>query len=213
MFYEFPHSSDPIQQGDIFMNIPYVAFDSWDKLSILEEGEKPVNLTWEEIVNDKKDVVAILGIVPVPAIVATQTCDAQRKEHITLCQIVELSEVPAFKSYSEKSIRTLVGEIVTQNRKMPGTFYLASDEDIGFSKKMAVVFADTIRVQREGLEKFLANRKGRLNKIACEHFREKLSHFFHRYAWNEWYILTKEEIAVHKEYSPYPPERLYGWQK
>ncbi len=103
--------------------------------------------------------------------------------------------------------------LVTENRKRPGVFFLASDERIGFSKKMAVDFTNTIGVQREGLEKFLANRKGRLNKIACEHFREKLSHFFHRYAWNEWYILNKEEIASHKEYSTYSPERLYDWQK
>jgi len=78
---------------------------------------------------------------------------------------------------------------------------------------MVVDFTNTIGVQREALENFLANRKGRLNKIACEHFREKLSHFFHRYAWNEWYILNKEEIGSHKEYFNYKPERLYDWQK
>lgn len=71
----------------------------------------------------------------------------------------------------------------------------------------------TIRVPREGLEKFKAYRSGRLNATAYEHFREKLSHFFHRYALNEWYILSKEEIAQHKRYSALPPEQLYDYQK
>ncbi len=112
MFYDFPSSSDPIRQGDIFMNVPCVAFDSWEELSVLEEGEEPVSLTWEEIVTGKRDVVAILGIVPVPAIVVTQTCDAQRKERITLCQIVELSEFSPFKEYEKKSTKKLAGELV-----------------------------------------------------------------------------------------------------
>ena len=86
MIYDFPSSSDPIKQGDIFINIPCVAFDFSDELSVLEKGNRPVSLTWEEIVNEKKDVAVILGIDSVPAIVATQTCDAQRKGHITLCQ-------------------------------------------------------------------------------------------------------------------------------
>lgn len=213
MFYDFPPSSDQIKQGDIFMNIPCVAFDFSSEFSVLEKGDKPVILTWEEIVNDKKDVAAILGIDSVPAIVATQTCDAQSKEYITLCQIVELSEIDAFKEYEKKPTNTLVKDLIKRNREMPGIFYLPLDSNVGFSKKMAVVFANTIRVRREGLEKFVTNRKGRLNKMACEHFREKLSHFFHRYAWNEWYILNKEEIAAHKMYSTLPSEQLYNHQK
>ncbi|MBL7185062.1 MAG: hypothetical protein ISS70_01950 [Phycisphaerae bacterium] len=213
MNYDFPLSSDLIEQGDIFMNIPCVAFDFSGELSVLEEGAKPVNLTWEEIVNDKKDVAAILGIDSVPAIVATQTCDAQSKEYVTLCQILELSEIKPFREYKQRTTKRLAEELITQHRKMPGFFYLPPDSKVGFSDRMAVAFANTIRVRRKSLEKFVANRKGRLNKMAYEHFREKLSHFFHRYAWNEWYILNKEEIEAHKEYCTYPPNKLFDHQK
>ena len=99
MYYEYPPSSDEIGQGDIFLDIPRVGF-SFSELAVLEEGrENPVSLTWEEIVDNKKDVAAVLGIDSVPAIVATQSCDAQRKEHITLCEIVELSGIRAFEKY------------------------------------------------------------------------------------------------------------------
>ena len=88
-------------------------------------------------------------------------------------------------------------ELVHQNRKMPGIFILSPDEKIGFSGRMVVYLSSTIRVYREDLKNFIAKRKGRLKKFACEHFREKLSHFFHRYAWDEWYVLNKEEVNAH----------------
>lgn len=213
MFYDFPPSSDPIQQGDIFVNIPCVTLDSWDEISVLEKGDKLVNLAWEEIVNDNKDAVAILGIDPVPAIVATQTCDAQRIEHITLCQIIKLSNIKSFADYESKLTKNLAKDLIKRNKEMPGIFYLPPDNRVGFPKKMVVAFANTIRVRRKALEKFVANRNGRLNRYVYDHFREKLSHFFRRHAFNEWYILNKEELDAHPRYSTYPPEKRFDWQK
>lgn len=215
MFYEFPTPSEMIKQGDIFINIPYVAFSFSKELSILdlEKGEKPTSITWEEIVDNKQDVAAILGINSVPAIVATQTCDVQRKDYITLCEIVELSKIPAFEKHETELTKTIAKKLIRHNREMPGIFYLPSDENIGFSTRMAVNFSSTIRLFREDLQKFTANRKGRLNKTGYEHFREKLSHFFHRYAWDEWYILNKEEIDTHERYSKLKVNQRYDYQK
>jgi len=213
MYYDYPPSSDEIGQGDIFLDIPRVGF-SFSELAVLEEGrQNPVSLTWEEIVDTKRDVAAILGIDSVPAIVATQSCDAQRKEHITLCEIVKLPEIGTFEKCETWSQKRRAKELVRQNREMPGIFILSPDEKIGFSGRMVVDFSSTIRVYREDLKNFIAKRKGRLKKFACEHFREKLSHFFHRYAWDEWYVLDKEEVDAHPRYSTVESGRLYDHQK
>jgi len=214
MYYDYPPSSDEIEQGDIFLDIPRVAFSFSELLSIVEEGkDKPVSISWEEILDKKKDVAAILGIDSVPAIVATQSCDAQRKERITLCEIVALPEIEAFEKYERWSPQQRAKELVHQNREMPGIFILSPDEKMGFSGRMAVDFSSTIRVYREDLKNFTAKRKGRLKEFACEHFREKLSHFFHRYACDERYILNKEEVNAHPRYSKVESARLYDHQK
>jgi hypothetical protein len=211
MFYEFPSSSEIIEQGDIFLNIPRVDIDF--EMEILGEENKPESITWEEIVANNKDVSGILGITSVPAIVATQKCDAQKEDYITLCEIVKLSEFPAFTTLEIQSPKNRVDTLVKKNREMPGIFYLPPNDVIGFTNRMAVNFLSTIRLRRKNLEQFKSNRKGRLNKIAYEHFREKLSHFFHRYAWNEWYILNKKEIGEHDTYSKLNPTELFEWQK
>ena len=213
MIYEFPPSSNPIKQGDIFMNIPRVEFEFSNNVSVLEPDNKTISISWEEIALSKKDVAAILGITSVPAIVATQHCDAQRREYLTLCEIIEITEIKAFENLEKKTLRSIAKDLVKSNRDMPGIFYLPPSKEIGFPNRMVVNFSSTIRLYRKDLEKFITNRKGRLNDAGYEHFREKLSHFFHRYAWTEWYILNKEEILAHGDYSDLKPDQLYEYQK
>jgi len=201
MFYEFPASSAPIRQGDIFIDIPRVEFELSNPLSVLEEDHKVSSISWEELVREKKDFAAVLGITLVPAIVATQSCDAQRRDYVTLCEVVEITKVKGFENVKEKNLRNVAKDLVKHNRDMPEIFYLPPDNNIGFCDRMTVNFSSTIRLYREDLEKLIENRKGKLNDTAYEHFREKLSHFFHRYAWNDWYILNKEELLAHGSYS------------
>lgn len=213
MYYDYPLASEEIEQGDIFLDIPRVAL-TFSALSIVEEGRpNPVSLTWQEVVDNKKDVAAILGVASVPAIVATQSCDAQRRQQITLCEIVKLPQISAFAEYEGWALTTRVKQLIRHNKEMPGIFVLSPDEKIGFFDRMAVDFSSTIRVGREDLKDFIAKRKARLKKFACEHFREKLAHFFHRYAWNEWYVLNKDEIGKYGGYSDLKAEQLYDYQK
>ncbi len=73
-------------------------------------------------------------------------------------------------------------------------FYLPASKENGFEDRMAADFRTIVQVAREDLERLKKLRIGRLNEIACQHFRETLSQFFRRYPYDEWYPLTGEEL-------------------
>ena len=75
---------------------------------------------------------------------------------------------------------------------------------------MATDFTVTIRLPREDLEQFRFCRQGRLNDVADEHFRERLSEFFRRYPYDEWYSLDDEELAEYKK--RHPDSKPFPWQ-
>ncbi|MBM4082926.1 MAG: hypothetical protein FJ278_24680 [Planctomycetes bacterium] len=56
-------------------------------------------------------------------------------------------------------------------------------------------FMVTIRVPLQDLAALRSLRKGRLNPIADEHFRERIAEFFRRYPYDEWYPLDQREFA------------------
>jgi len=218
MIYEFPASSAPIKQGDIFIDIPRVKFELSNTLSVLEKGEggkvSSISISWEEVVLKKiKDVVAFFGINLVPAIVATQSCEAQRKEYVTLCEVVELTEIGAFKEYHKQNDKNKVKNLLINERKIHNFFYLPPDDILGFETCKAIQFSDTIRIPRNVLETIKDNRKARLNDTAYEHFREKLSNYYRRYAFNEWYMLNKDELREYEHFSELKPDQLYPWHK
>jgi hypothetical protein len=90
---------------------------------------------------------------------------------------------------------------------------LPPDKRIGFDKRMAVDFFSTIRVLREDLEQLKDLRKGCLKTVARDHFRERIAHFYQRYAYNEWYPLSKEEMEIYSKENPVRPSDRYDWQK
>ncbi len=92
-------------------------------------------------------------------------------------------------------------------------FYLPADSSIGFTDKMAVDFHSVLRVSRTYLEQNLAQlRLGRLNQIATEHFRERLSEYYRRYPYDEWYPLDKAEYEEYRRSKPEPLEP-FPWQR
>jgi len=92
-------------------------------------------------------------------------------------------------------------------------FYLPSDHRIGFDVPMAADFLSVLRVSRAYLEQNVAIlRVGRLNTVADEHLRERLSEFFRRYPYDEWYPLDKTEFEEYRR-NKAEPIQPYPWQE
>jgi hypothetical protein len=206
MIYDVLGESDPICQGDIFSKLPRIDL-SLEKMVIVTKDEERA-ASWAEISSTDEPLNAILPLRSVAAIVATQDCDAQHERDITLCEIRPFLAVGGLTPPSTPKKWT---QIITKHSRVNlKWFYLPPDDQIGFSEKMAVDFRITIRVPRKDLEGLLHLRKGRLNSVAYEHFRERLSEFFRRYPYDEWYPLDPSELAAYKE--EHPDVAPFPWQ-
>ena len=209
MIYEHPDSDAPIRQGDIFIGLPRVEV-SLGRIPVLEDDGSMVERDWREIAFQEQQVTAILPLRPVAAIVATQDCDATHGQDITLC------EIRPFRQVERKAAQTTAAkkwkDILTQHARINQKwFYLPPDERIGFVDKMAVDFPVTLRVPRVELETLRDLRKGRLNALADEHFRERISDFFRRYPYDEWYPLNEQELKAYID--EYPDAQPFPWQQ
>lgn len=210
VIYVFPRTADPIRQGDIFVGLPRADF-SLKHIPLMRDAG-PEETTWEAIYDSGRQVepvTAVVALRPVIAIVATQDCDTIRAPDITLC------EIRPFKDVERKGKDTRAPEswmrIITQHARVNQKwFYLPPDAKIGFADKMAVDFLATIRLLREDLEDLRSLRKGRLNDLADEHFRERIAEFFRRYPYDEWYPLNQAEMAKYRE--AYPDAHPFPWQ-
>ncbi|MGI6139111.1 MAG: hypothetical protein ACOYI9_08755 [Candidatus Hydrogenedentales bacterium] len=208
MIYDFPDTSAHIRQGDIFIDLPRVEM-SLKTVTIFNDVDQRVT-NWMEIAEKGDEVSIIVPVRPVAAIVATQDCDAVRSPDITLLEIRNFRDVErkSQNTTSAKSWKNLITQHARLNQKW---FYLPPDDRIGFGDKMAVDFMVTLRVRRRELEELRCLRKGRLNKVADEHFRERIGEFFRRYPYDEWYPLDQEEWKAYKnEYSDAKP---FPWQE
>ncbi len=208
MIYEFPQITEPIRQGDIFVGIPRIDMSLKDVPILNEEGQAE-KLTWNEIVNNGKEVSAVLAVRPVFAIVASQDCDTQTSRDITLCEIREFRDVER-KSKETTSLKSWVNILTQHARINQKWFYLPPDDKIGFKEKMAVDFLVSLRVPKVDLWSLRSLRKGRLNPIADEHFRERISEFYRRYPYDEWYPLSCGELEEYKK--NYPEVDPFPWQ-
>ncbi len=61
------------------------------------------------------------------------------------------------------------------------------------------------------LENLKDLRRGRLNKVADEHFRERIGEFYRRYPYDEWYPLDEQEMALYTK--EYPGAKPFSWQQ
>jgi len=208
MIYEFPDISAPIRQGDIFVGLPRVDI-SLNKVVVVSEAGETV-AKWSEVAQRGEPINIIVPVRPVAAIVATQDCDAVRSRDITLCEIRDFRDVErkSKDTSAAKSWKNLITQHARINQKW---FYLPPDDRIGFFEKMAVDFLVTLRVPRAELEELRDLRKGRLNVIADEHFRERISEFFRRYPYDEWYPLDQEELKAYM--NEYPETKPFPWQE
>lgn len=209
MIYEYPATDAPIRQGDIFWGMPRVEV-SLRPVAVLEDDETVALRDWHEIALQQAEVTAVFAIRPVAAIVATQDCDATHSRDITLCEIRPFRQVErkAAQTTAPKKWKDILTQHARINQKW---FYLPPDERIGFADKMAVDFMVTLRVPRAELEALRDLRKGRLNPLADEHFRERISEFFRRYPYDEWYPLNEQELKAY--IAEYPDAQPFPWQQ
>jgi hypothetical protein len=208
MIYDFIDDRVPIRQGDIFIGLPRIDI-SLNQVVLVTDTEERV-ASWDEISQTDQPVNIIVPVRPVAAIVATQDCDAVRSHDITLC------EIRAFRDVERKSTQTTSAKswknIITQHARINQKwFYLPPDPRIGFTDKMAVDFLVTLRLPREELEGFRTLRKGKLNSVADEHFRERISEFYRRYPYDEWYPLDQDEMTEYQ--GEYPDATPFSWQQ
>lgn len=209
MIYDFPETSSPIGQGDIFFGVPILDLTDEELPTVDDEGNAQA-LPWETFASTGKDVSTIVTVRPTIAIVGTQECDALRAPNITLFEVRPFRDVER-KSKDTKKPSSWVPILTQHARINQKWFYLPADERIGFSEKMGADFLTPIRIPRLTLERLLDFRKGRLNEVAKQHFRERLSEFFRRYAYDEWYPLTREELAEYQK--AHPNATPFPWQQ
>ncbi len=209
MIYEYPPLDAPIRQGDVFTGLPRVEV-SLGRIPVLEGDGSMAERDWREIAAQEKQVTAVFPIIAVTAIVATQDCDATHGQDITLCEIRPFRkvELKAAQTSAPKKWKDILTQHARINQKW---FYLPPDAQIGFADKMAVDFRVTIRVPRSELEQVRDLRKGRLNSLADEHFRERIGEFFRRYPYDEWYPLNEQELKAYID--EYPDAQPYPWQE
>jgi hypothetical protein len=209
VIYEYPGVDAPLRQGDIFGSLPRVEV-SLGRIPVLESDGSMADRDWREIASQQEEATVIFPVRPVAAIVATQDCDAAHDQDITLCEIRPFRQVEgkAAQTTTPKSWKNILTQHARINQKW---FYLPPDERIGFADKMAVDFMVTLRVPRVELEALRDLRKGRLNPIADEHFRERISEFFRRYPYDEWYPLDREELKAYIE--EHPDTQPFPWQQ
>ena len=214
MIYEAVGSTEPVRQGDIFRNIPRVDF-SLSSLAIIDDkDDEPKEMEWRDALRSSPGapISAVLAVKPVTAIVITQNCDAVRGQTLSLCQIEDYLVATNKTTSPPRTPKAWQSLLMSMSRQNPRFFYLPTDAGFGLDSRLAVDFRVVLPVPRLDLESMRDLRIVRLNQVAREHFREALSHFFRRYAFNEWYPLTHEEFTAYGEQAG-EQVPAFDWQK
>jgi hypothetical protein len=207
VIYDFPAITEPIRQGDIFVSLPRIDLSLNEIPVIADDGQEIRN--WADIAAAGQPVTALLAIRPVTAIVITQDCDNTNGRDISLCEIRNFREVErlAINTKNPKGWMSIITKHARVNLKW---FYLPPDSRVGFEDKMGVDFTVTLRVPKLELEELRSLRRACLNDVADEHFRERLSEFYRRYPYDEWYPLNSEEFSEYQRI--YPETKPFLWQ-
>lgn len=208
MIYDFPDKYHPIRQGDIFYPLPLISIDL-NKLPILKRNGEFEESNWQRI-KDRDQIVISAAIKTVCGIVATQDCDAMRSPIISFFTIEPFQKVTGLDL--PRNPRKWMSLIIQKSRLNARWLYLPNDNHIGFMERMAINFQLVFHVSRKNLEENLKElRRGRLNEVAYQHYRESIAQYFRRYPYDEWYSLDKEEFEEYKkEKGDVEP---FDWQK
>lgn len=184
MIYTPVPSQDPICQGDIFYKLPFLRFDL-KNLQYINSDHDVVQGSWNEKIEDNTWILA--NVQKVYAIVLTEDCDCIRNPYISFILITPWNK-------KCENAKTWMQEIININTKGLTGMYLPPDPTYQMNKRMLIDFATIFHIDRDGLKQMLNLRLCRLNEEAKNHFRDKISHYFKRYAYEEYYPLNSEEM-------------------
>lgn len=203
MIYEIPGPEEPIKQGDIFFPLPFTQIDLGLLSTFDRETLESHAVDWNEFGHTGVTKPMVIPVEPIWGIVASQDCEANHSPNVSFYKIVKLSEVPGFSTSPTTEWFAKWIPKISRDPKFVQWFYLPADQSVGFSEKMAVNLETLSQVKISSLNANLSLlRKGRLKDPALQHFQETVSHFYGRYAFNEWYNLTAEEFEVYKRNNP-----------
>jgi hypothetical protein len=184
MIFEAVAETEPIRQGDIFIGIPFCRFNL-EKIPVFITSGNLAPLQWKDIDSDEVKILASLERAD--GIVLTQDCDCLRSPSISFMKIVNW----------EKSFQTdknWMNAIIELSTKKLDSFYLPIDEKWDLNERKIVEFETVFQLDRSTIKTLRNLRKCRLNQEALEHFRWKVSHFFRRYSYDEYYALASSEM-------------------
>jgi hypothetical protein len=223
MIYERVSADEPIRQGDILIDVPRVDI-SLSEINVLardasDDSIDPRRMSWAEAIKDDEVsqtreehgqhtslVRAVLPVSSVMGVVVTQDCDALRAEDLSLCEIAPLPAIDK-GALDQKTPKNWAKFLC---RDQVRWLYLPVDDGFGIRHRMAVDFRSILRLPRQELS-VQEMRIARLNTEARDYFREKVSQFFRRYAFNRWFPLTKEECEAYEAEFKETVQR-YPWQ-
>ena len=152
-------------------------------------------LSWSQAAQEKDKFIGFY-VETCWGIVASQDCDAARKEQLTFFLIGEFSRTTGIELSSR--VKGRVSTITKHSRLNAGWMYLPLGEPL-FSMPMAIDFHSAFQISRPDLQEHVTElRKGRLPEIAYQHYREKMANYFRRYPYDEWYPLSKEEFEYYR---------------
>ncbi len=206
-FYTAPSNSDPLEQGDIFAGLPLPVLH-WDSIeyvnNLLDLETKNLSDLGDEPFHAQIKVDRVYGVL------CSQNCDVIRGDSLLFAQIRPFHEV--MPSYKDKTSPKEWKDLITKNSRLnAGWFYLPKESP--FIERMAIDFSSMIMVRRINGYPYENMRIARLPNVANDHFRAKLSDYFRRYAYDEWYPLSMEELEKYKHDNKDPDIQNFPWQE
>lgn len=214
MCYDLLEEDFSIRQGDIFYPLPCPEFNL-TRMQVLEKVGSQEMLTLDSDWNslcEQDSIVISVALQKTWGIVATQNCDASRIPDISFFQIMpylSINQTPPPEDKHDKWISI----ITDRSCKNASIFYLPIDERLGICERMIINFHKVFHLPREDLVNNIKLRKGRLARVAYEHYRESIAQYYRRYPYNEWYSLNSDEAAFYISKGRCEEDELYPWQR
>lgn len=216
-FYEKIPSSELLEQGDIFEDLPFLNITEPVINEVIPEGSgiKYKEIKLKDYVSGKKKKNIVIPAKIGPGILISQNCDSSRDEFVSFCAIRPYAQLE--KNFSPNNENKQVKFLTKDYAHKAKYFYLPANLKNGFEDRMAVDFSSIHQIKTSLLQELIIKRKCRLSGLALDHFRVKLAHYFRRFAYNPWYVLNAKEFQTYIDSITDSDEKAliepYAWNK